>query len=148
MAPPVQNIICFFSQSVSAVIVKCCIHFWEILPQMFDQIYKYFVQPMACIWWFDVIPQSSVEIHTCFRYSHPSFNSLWPNDFCMDQWTWSVLIQGAWLAPSHYLKQWVLIVTLRMNFNEGQMEIQYFHLTHWGLVTPFGNIDLGQHWLR
>ena len=21
-------------------------------------------------------------------------------------------------------------------------------LTHWGLVTPFGNIDLGQHWLR
>ena len=23
-----------------------------------------------------------------------------------------------------------------------------FHLTHWGLVTPFGDIDLGQHWLR
>ena len=21
-------------------------------------------------------------------------------------------------------------------------------LTYWGLVTPFGNIDLGQHWLR
>ena len=21
-------------------------------------------------------------------------------------------------------------------------------LTHWGLVTPFGDIDLGQHWLR
>ena len=21
-------------------------------------------------------------------------------------------------------------------------------LTHWGLVTPFDNIDLGQHWLR
>ena len=20
-------------------------------------------------------------------------------------------------------------------------------LTHWGLVTPFGDIDLGQHWL-
>ena len=22
------------------------------------------------------------------------------------------------------------------------------YLTHWGLVTPFGDIDLGQHWLR
>ena len=22
------------------------------------------------------------------------------------------------------------------------------HLTHWGLVMPFGDIDLGQHWLR
>ena len=21
-------------------------------------------------------------------------------------------------------------------------------LTHWGLVMPFGDIDLGQHWLR
>ena len=21
-------------------------------------------------------------------------------------------------------------------------------LPHWGLVTPFGGIDLGQHWLR
>ena len=21
-------------------------------------------------------------------------------------------------------------------------------LTHWGIVTPFGDIDLGQHWLR
>ena len=23
-----------------------------------------------------------------------------------------------------------------------------YELTHWGLVTPFGDIDLGQHWLR
>ena len=22
------------------------------------------------------------------------------------------------------------------------------YLTHWGLVTPFGDIDLGQHWLK
>ena len=22
------------------------------------------------------------------------------------------------------------------------------NLTHWGLVTPFGDLDLGQHWLR
>ena len=21
-------------------------------------------------------------------------------------------------------------------------------LTHWGLVTPYGDVDLGQHWLR
>ena len=21
-------------------------------------------------------------------------------------------------------------------------------LTHWGLVTPYGDSDLGQHWLR
>ena len=24
----------------------------------------------------------------------------------------------------------------------------FWVLTHWGLVTPFGDIDLGQHWLR
>ena len=23
-----------------------------------------------------------------------------------------------------------------------------FQLTHWGLVAPNGDIDLGQHWLR
>ena len=22
------------------------------------------------------------------------------------------------------------------------------NLTHWGLVTPYGDRDLGQHWLR
>ena len=25
---------------------------------------------------------------------------------------------------------------------------EHDELTHWGLVTPFGDIDLGQHWLR
>ena len=24
----------------------------------------------------------------------------------------------------------------------------YMLLTHWGLVTSYGDIDLGQHWLR
>ena len=109
MAPLVQNTICFFSQSVSAVIAKCCIHFWEILLQMFGKIYKYFVQPMARIRWFDVLTKLSVEIHTCFRDSHPTFNPLRPNNFCMDQWAWSVLIQGTCLAPSHYLKQWNVV---------------------------------------
>ena len=27
-------------------------------------------------------------------------------------------------------------------------DINHGLLTHWGLVTPFGVIDLGQHWLR
>ena len=26
--------------------------------------------------------------------------------------------------------------------------LQYFDLTHWGLVIPYGDRDLGQHWLR
>ena len=26
--------------------------------------------------------------------------------------------------------------------------VWFFTLTHWGLVTPFGDIDPGQHWLR
>ena len=29
-----------------------------------------------------------------------------------------------------------------------KMQDETRYLTHWGLVTPFGDIDLGQHWLR
>ena len=36
--------------------------------------------------------------------------------------------------------------------NTGDMDSlinrEYQKLTHWGLVTPFGDMDLGQHWLR
>ena len=74
-------------------------------------------------------------------------------------------------APSHYLNQcyldtneacWHLAVG---NFTETVLEIAYYKvsknykfentvafpwvkLTHCGLVTPYGDIDRGQHWLR
>ena len=37
-----------------------------------------------------------------------------------------------------------------VNLTEKQQlgELIYWILTHWGLVMPFGDIDLGQHWLR
>ena len=45
----------------------------------------------------------------------------------------------------HYLNQW----WLRSVFPYGITSSQWGNpLTHWGLVTPFGDIDLGQHWLR
>ena len=28
------------------------------------------------------------------------------------------------------------------------LNMNTFFLIHWGLVTPFGNIELGQYWLR
>ena len=28
------------------------------------------------------------------------------------------------------------------------LKIHMENLTHWGLVTPYGDSDLGQHWLR
>ena len=36
-----------------------------------------------------------------------------------------------------------LIPYIKSLINAGLSE-----LTHWGLMTPYGNIDLGQHWLR
>ena len=36
-------------------------------------------------------------------------------------------------------------ITKCMNAWQGKLDM---HLTHCGLVTLYGNIDLGQHWLR
>ena len=41
-----------------------------------------------------------------------------------------------------------------MNFDDPMWPEQWYlvssshTLTHWGLVTPYGNIDMGTHWLR
>ena len=33
-------------------------------------------------------------------------------------------------------------------FTNNFTEFSFKHLTHCGQVTPYGNVDLGQHWLR
>ena len=38
--------------------------------------------------------------------------------------------------------------SLQMYSSNGIFQGHMIMLTHWGLVTQFGNIDLGQHWLR
>ena len=58
-----------------------------------------------------------------------------------------------WGHPSHTssLFYFIQLMHIPTKFSTG-MEIQYHDrhstLTHWGLVMPFGDIDLGQHWLR
>ena len=34
------------------------------------------------------------------------------------------------------------------NVSNCMVSIGHSELTHWGLVMPYGDIDLGQHWLR
>ena len=71
---------------------------------------------------------------------------------------WSTLAQAmacCLMAPSHYLNQcWLLSIEVLWHSPESNLTVSakatilYYELTHWGLVTPFGDIDLGQHWLR
>ena len=41
-------------------------------------------------------------------------------------------------------KTWYIM----QNYINYQLQCQKTLLTHWGLVTPYGDRDLGQHWLR
>ena len=71
---------------------------------------------------------------------------------------WSTLAQVmacCLMAPSHYLNQcWLLSIEVLWHSPESKLTVSakatilHNELTHWGLVTPFGDIDLGQHWLR
>ena len=104
-----------------------------------------------------------------------SLNSLWPSD---DIWwhrsgsTLTHVMACCLTAPSHYLNQfwlnfmisyvvlgsqWVntnllVIFQTKRHQNElfvyGLAVIDVNGLTHWGLVMPFGDLDLGQHWFR
>ena len=46
------------------------------------------------------------------------------------------------------LKMWGSTSRAQRPLMTGIVRRQLRSLTHWGLVTPFGSIDLGQHWLR
>ena len=104
-------------------------------------------------------------------------DSLWPSDTIRHHRSWSTSVQvtACWLAaPSHYLNQcWLTIMglcvihlraisqlVLKLLFCILTLKIVLLkflphlpapginELTHGGLVTPYGNTDLGQHWLR
>ena len=103
-------------------------------------------------------------------------DSLWPSDTIWHHISWSTLAQVivCWLmAPSHYLNQyWFIIMglcvihlraisqlVLKLLFCILTLKIvllkfpylpapEVNELTHSGLVTPYGNTDLGQNWLR
>ena len=53
-------------------------------------------------------------------------------------------------ATSHYLSQcWPRCLSPHSVTKPQSVELTETNfLTHWGLVTPYGDIDLGQHWLR
>ena len=97
--------------------------------------------------------------------------------WCQRQNSWSTLVRVmacCLTTPSHYPNQcWLLINelcsihltiilhdVLKISFNKMSLKITLlqllshlpgindYELTHCGLVTPHGDINLGQHWLR
>ena len=67
-----------------------------------------------------------------------NFNKLW-----MVRLEWKGHLIGNVHEICPWCEFWKLrILTLQLRFPTTS------ELTHWGLVTPFGDIDLGQHWLR
>ena len=61
----------------------------------------------------------------------------------------TILLPQMWLI----LEVWGYLESL--GDNNLEMYVKYMYtcientcLTHWGLVTPYGDIELGQHWLR
>ena len=106
------------------------------------------------------------------------FNSLWQSDIIWRWGFWSILVQVMAccpMAPSHYLNQhWLIINEAVWHLFQGNIylntqdinpqiviEIYKFDITatsqrdwwvNWftccGLMSPYGDKDLGQHWLR
>ena len=94
--------------------------------------FKKFLKKISIrIWW----PEQS----RCFRV-----NSLWFNDAIQRQESWSSLVQiMAWrlMAPAI---TWTNVNLVAMMARPAVA----LTLTHCGLVTPYGSIELGQHWIK
>ena len=71
---------------------------------------------------------------------------------CMGQGTWSLLAQLMLLSPVQPNRQQAIVWTnsdpvyWRINATVSLSELS--KLTYWGLVTPYGDRDLGQQWFR
>ena len=60
-------------------------------------------------------------------------------------------LEALFCQPVHWLYVCCMCYALvHVIETPGSLKYIYIYsvLTHWGLVTPFGDIDLGQHWLR
>ena len=90
-------------------------------------------------------------------------NSLWPSRVIpygdidlgphwLRQWlvawwhraiTWTNVDLSSWMFCSIHLRANIQEVLMNLFHN---MSLEIMLLSHWGLVTPFGDIDLVQHW--
>ena len=50
--------------------------------------------------------------------------------------------------PDVYCWENNMCLTWKITGPVGQHKFTHLGLTHCGLITPFGDTDLGQHWLR
>ena len=113
------------------------------------------------------LPWYWASYHRMLQFQHHSrVNSLWSvNDHKWHLKSWSSLDQVIMArcliraVPGHYLKQihcWIIISWTHRSNEHVQVNYKlmfFMHpclhaLTRWGLVTPYSDRDLGQHWLR
>ena len=97
---------------------------------------------------------------------------IWTNDGWLAWYQAIIWTNDGWLAPSHYLNQWWLVGTKPLSeptmvgwhqaiiwtnddcrgifgsHSLNELWESMFKLTHCGLMTSYGNRDLGQYWLR
>ena len=57
------------------------------------------------------------------------------------------LISFAGHAAHPAIVEFTILVSY-LEVGKSSQNVQWLHLTHWGLVTPYGVGDLGQHWCR
>ena len=73
----------------------------------------------------------------------------WPvGEFVLNQWDLDKM--AVILLLSQYVPKDLIDSNVSISFGNGlALNISaYMTLTHWGLVMPYGDRDLGQHWLR
>ena len=57
----------------------------------------------------------------------------------------SMILKQIWIFKEFSIA--ICFMSLHYSLEDGMQE-DVNGLTHWGLVTPYGDSDLGQHWLR
>ena len=98
-----------------------------------------------------VIPSSHFMLLCTTKLLCGQFTKFKKDAFCLySLWIYYIssiakLIPCMKLLYWHY---WEIILLHRGSVGSCGKMTYFIHLTHWGLVTPFGDIDLGQHWLR
>ena len=118
----------------------------------------------------NILKQISLNFKHISLYNNKSFHQFSPlivvPHRCVSEVGQHLLAEG---APGYFLNQcwliakWALSNKLQWKSNQNtsfslkkSCRLQRCRpfsfglnvLTHWGLVTPFGDIDLGQHWIR
>ena len=94
--------------------------------------------------WVNVLIRVLWNVHqTRFHYSRHKQNESWRRQVA--SCSGSSLVD---LMPSHWTKASLLYKLYIQGQNWVTLKRKQKNLTRWGLVTPYGVGDLGQHWFR